>query len=123
MSERPTILVVEDDEDTRTVLQDLLELNGFAVRTCPDARRAIESARAEPPALMLIDYLMPDADGAQVVRTLREGGGAASRVPVVFATGSNEGRKEADRLGVRSLDKPFDINRLLDLVRSLVPGA
>jgi CheY-like chemotaxis protein len=122
-SDRPTILVVEDDDDTRTVLQDLLELNGFRVRTCQDARHAIEAARAEPPALMLIDYLMPDGDGAFVVRALREGGGAPAKVPVVFATGSAEGRDEAQRLGVRSLEKPFDVNRLLDLVRSMVPTA
>src|SRR2546429_162213 len=42
-------------------------MNGYAVRTCADARRAVESAQADPPALMLVDYLMPDADGAWVV--------------------------------------------------------
>ena len=42
------------------------------------------------------------------------------RVPVVLTTGSNEGREEAERLGVRSMEKPFDVNRLLELVRSLV---
>src|SRR4051794_20905962 len=123
MSDRPTILIVEDDEDCRMVLQDLLELNGFAVQTCPDAHRAVAAVRARPPALMLIDYLMPDANGAWVVRTLREDGGAAARVPVVLTTGSNDGRQEADALGVRSLEKPFDVNRLLDLVRTLVPNA
>ena len=120
MAEKPTILIVEDDEDTRAVLQDLLEMNGYAVRTCADARRAVESAQADPPALMLVDYLMPDADGAWVVRTLRESG---LEVPVVVATGSNEGRAAADALGVVSLEKPFDITRLLELVKSLVPPA
>ena len=123
MSDRPIILVVEDDEDCRMVLQDLLELNGFAVQTCPDAHHAVDAVRARPPALMLIDYFMPDANGAWVVRTLREDGGAVARVPVVLTTGSNDGRQEAEELGVRSLEKPFDVNRLLDLVRALVPGA
>jgi CheY-like chemotaxis protein len=123
MSNRPTILIVEDDEDCRLVLQDLLELNGFTVQTCPDAHRAVAAVRADPPALMLIDYLMPDANGAWVVRTLRNDGGAAAQVPVVLTTGSNDGRQEADELGVRSLEKPFDVNRLLELVRSLVPNA
>ena len=123
MSERPTILIVEDDEDCRMVLQDLLELNGFRVQTCPDAQHAVAAVRERPPALMLIDYLMPDANGAWVVRTLREDGGAAAKVPFVLTTGSNDGRQEADELGVRSLEKPFDVNRLLELVRSLVPGA
>jgi len=90
VSDRHEILVVDDDEDTRLVLQDLLELNGFAVRACPDARHALEAARAAPPALMLVDYFMPDADGAWVVQQLRAAG--LGRVPVVLTTGSNEGR-------------------------------
>ena len=121
MGNRHQILVVDDDEDTRLVLQDLLELNGFAVRACPDARRALEAARAAPPALMLVDYFMPDADGAWVVQQLRAEG--LERVPVVLTTGSNEGREQAERLGVRSMEKPFDVNRLLELVRSLVAGS
>jgi CheY-like chemotaxis protein len=115
------ILIVDDDEDTRLVLQDLLEMNGYAVRTSPDARRALDAARAAPPALMLIDYFLPDADGAWVVEQLRAAG--LSHVPVVLTTGSNEGRERAERLGVRSMEKPFDVNRLLELVGSLVPGA
>lgn|SRR5512140_636472 len=119
VSERPEILVVEDDEDTRVVLQDLLELNGFTVRTSPDARHALDAARAVAPSLILVDYFMPDADGAWVVQQLRESG--LGEVPVVLTTGSNEGREQAERLGVRSLEKPFDVSRLLELVRSLVP--
>jgi CheY-like chemotaxis protein len=121
VAERREILIVDDDEDTRMVLQDLLELNGFAVRTSPDAHRAVDIARESPPALILVDYFMPDADGAWVVQQLRDAG--LGDVPVVVTTGSNEGREQAQRLGVRSMEKPFDINRLVELVRSLVPGA
>jgi|SRR3954467_11854054 CheY-like chemotaxis protein len=121
VSQPPEILVVEDDEDTRVVLQDLLEMNGFAVRTSPDARHALAAARAAAPSLILVDYFMPDADGAWVVQQLREFG--LGQVPVVLTTGSNEGREQAERLGVRSLEKPFDVSRLLELVRSLVPRA
>lgn len=123
MIDKPTILIVEDDEDCRTVLQDLLELNGYTVRSCPDARHAVDAVRSAPPALLLVDYMMPDADGGWVVRTLRAAGGAPARVPVVLTTGSNEGRLIAEGLGVRSLEKPFDVSRLLELVRSLVPQA
>ena len=123
MAEKPTILIVEDDEDCRSVLQDLLELNGYAVKTCPDAGHAVAAAKAAPPALMLVDYMMPDADGGWVVQKLRECGGKAAQVPIVLTTGLNEGRDIADRLGVRSLEKPFDVARLLELVKSLVPNA
>ena len=42
------------------------------------------------------------------------------RVPVLLTTGSNDGREQAERLGVRSMEKPFDVGRLLEVVRSLV---
>ena len=123
MADRPTILIVEDDADCRAVLQDLLELNGYSVRTCPDAQHAVAAARASLPALMLVDFMMPDADGGWVVRTLRESAGALARVPVVLTTGSHEGRLIAESLGVPSLEKPFDVTRLLELVQALVPNA
>jgi CheY-like chemotaxis protein len=122
MSDKPAILIVEDDDDCRTVLQDLLEMSGYRVLTCSGAHHALETARATPPALMLVDYYMPDADGAWVVRQLRESGGALARIPVVLTTGSSAGREIAEGLGVPSLEKPFDVNRLLQMVRSLIPA-
>jgi CheY-like chemotaxis protein len=121
VSSRPEILIVDDDADTRLVLQDLLELNGFSVRTVPDAHRAIEAVRISYPALILVDYYMPDADGAWLVQRLRDSD--LGRIPVILTTGSNEGREQAERLGVRSMEKPFDVNRLLELLRALLPGA
>jgi len=123
VADRPTILVVEDDADCRAVLQDLLELNGYAVQSCHDAHHAVAAARASLPALVLVDFMMPDADGGWVVRTLRESAGALARVPVVLTTGSHEGRQVAESLGVPSLEKPFDVARLLELVQALVPRA
>jgi len=121
MSERPSILVVEDDEDCRSVLVDVLEMSGYLVLSCGEARRAVEMAREHRPALVLVDFMMPDADGGWVVRSLRAAGGNLAEVPVVLTTGSSAGREIADSLGVRSLEKPFDVNRLLELVRALAP--
>ena len=123
MSERPAILVVEDDDDCRTVLADLLELSGYAVLACGEAHRAVEMAREHRPALVLVDFMMPDADGGWLVRSLRAEGGGLAEVPVVLTTGSSAGRAIAASLGVRSLEKPFDMNRLLELVRKLAPSA
>ncbi len=118
---RGSILVVEDDDDCRAVLSDLLELDGYRVISCPDAHHAVEIAKASLPSLILVDFIMPDEDGGWVVRALREQGGAVAAVPVVFTTGSSMGREIAEKLGVRSLEKPFDVNRLFELVRLLVP--
>lgn len=120
-----SILVVEDDDDCRAVLQDLLETSGYTVVSCPDAHHAVATAKASvpPPSLLLVDFMMPDADGGWVVRTLREEGGALAAMPVVLTTGSADGHEIARGLGVRSLEKPFDVGRLLEVIRSLVPEA
>jgi len=114
VSEKPSILVVEDDEDCRTVLADLLEMSGYSVLACGEARE-------HRPALVLVDFMMPDADGGWLVRSLRAEGGRLAEVPVVLTTGSSAGREIAESLGVRSLEKPFDMSRLLELVRTLAP--
>jgi|SRR5690349_9313197 CheY-like chemotaxis protein len=121
MNERPSILVVEDDDDCRSVLVDVLEMSGYSVLSCGEARRAVEMAREHLPALVLVDFTMPDADGGWVVRSLRAEGGDLADVPVVLTTGSSAGREIADSLGIRSLEKPFDVNRLLEVVGALAP--
>jgi len=121
MNERPSILVVEDDDDCRTVLVDLLEMSGYSVLSCGEAHRAVEMARQHQPALVLVDFMMPDADGGWLVRSLRAEGGNLADVPVVLTTGSSAGREIAHSLGVRALEKPFDMNRLLELVHPLAP--
>jgi two-component system OmpR family response regulator len=122
MSDRPSILVVEDDDDCRMVLADLLEMSGYSVISCGEAHRAVELAKEKAPALVLVDFMMPDADGGWLVRSLRAEGGPLADVPVVLTTGSSAGREIAESLGVRSLEKPFDMNRLLELVRALAPA-
>jgi CheY-like chemotaxis protein len=121
MADKPVILIVEDDDDCRAVLTDVLEMCGYCVVSAGDARGAVELARKDPPALVLLDFMMPDADGGWVVETLRAAGAPLQDVPVVLTTGSSEGRSIARALGVRSLGKPFDVQRLLDLVRTLAP--
>ena len=84
MSNRPSILVVEDDDDCRMVLADLLEMSGYSVISCGEAHRAVELAKESAPALVLVDFMMPDADGGWLVRSLRAQGGALAEVPVVL---------------------------------------
>ena len=122
MPDRPSILVVEDDDDCRMVLADLLEMSGYSVISCGEAHRAVELAKEKAPALVLVDFMMPDADGGWLVRSLRAEGSPLADVPVVLTTGSSAGREIAESLGVRSLEKPFDMNRLLELVRALAPA-
>jgi CheY-like chemotaxis protein len=117
VSEGPTILVVDDDDDCRSIIADLLEMSGYAVLCCGSAPAAIDLARRHNPGLILADFVMPGADGAWLIQSLRAEGGALADVPVVLTTGSSVGREIAASLGIHALEKPFDMNRLLDVVR------
>ena len=117
MSDTPTILVVDDDDDCRSIIADLLEMSGYAVLSCGSAQAAVDLARQHHPALVLADFIMPGADGAWLIQSLRSAGDALADVPVVLTTGSSAGREIAASLGIRALEKPFDMKLLLDVVR------
>lgn len=117
MSEGPTILIVDDDDDCRSIIADLLEMSGYTVLSCGSAQAALDVARQHRPALILADFVMPGEDGAWLIQSLRDEGGVLAEVPVVLTTGSSVGREIASSLGIRALEKPFDMNRLLDVVR------
>ena len=111
MSERPLILVVEDDPDNLESIVELLREEGYdpiPARTGEEARaRLRESA---PPCLMIVDYLLPDTTGTELVRRLRreqEG----PQVPVVFLTAAVDPIDgPADAPVVK---KPIALNELL----------
>jgi two-component system, OmpR family, alkaline phosphatase synthesis response regulator PhoP len=66
------ILVVDDDQDITELLQYNLEKEGYEVRTAPDGRKALETARVFTPELVLLDIMMPQMDGIETGRQLRE---------------------------------------------------
>jgi len=66
------ILVVDDDPDIVELLQYNLEKEGYSVRTAPDGRKAIDTARTFVPELVLLDIMMPQMDGIETGRQLRD---------------------------------------------------
>ena len=66
-----TILLIEDNEQNRYLLQFLLERHGYRVVSAPDGRRGIEAAQALVPTLVLLDIQLPTMDGYDVARALR----------------------------------------------------
>jgi DNA-binding response OmpR family regulator len=125
MSSNPTspanVLVVEDDEHIRVLLQFILERQGYRVDACGDGRVArdyIETS-SELPALILLDVMLPFFDGFELVRVIRSRQGWES-VPIVMLTAKTT---ESDI--VRALDagandyvvKPFQPNELLARLR------
>jgi DNA-binding response OmpR family regulator len=120
----PQILVMEDDPSVRSLLDTLLESEGYTVVTASDGLAGLRQASAQPPALVLLDVMMPDLDGLQVLHELR-GDPALVDVPVIAVTGQVEAVAElAAVLGDASVFvKPFGVAELLARVAVLTGKA
>jgi DNA-binding NtrC family response regulator len=112
------ILVVDDEDDIRTTISDILEDEGYAVSVAADAAAARVEVGRERPDLILLDVWMPDVDGITLLREwAREG---APRCPVVILSGHGtvETAVEATRLGaVDFVEKPLSLAKLLRTVQ------
>ena len=114
-----TILVVDDESKIVQLARDYLEHAGFAVRTASDGPTALASVRADKPDLVILDLGLPDMDGLDVTRTLRQD----SSVPIIMLTARAE---ETDKLVGLELGaddyitKPFSPKELVARVRAVL---
>lgn len=124
MTERPLVLVVDDDDDVRALAVDVLTSAGMetvGVASGVDALAWIEGATRLPDAIVL-DVQMPEMDGWTTLERLRDGGRAA-HVPVVLCTVKSrpEDRDRGREVGAeRYLAKPFSIGQLEQMVKTVV---
>ncbi|MBX3655114.1 MAG: response regulator [Ramlibacter sp.] len=114
-----TLFVIEDEPDIASVLVDYLRAAGFTPRHFTDGAVALQAALAEPPALLLLDLMLPGLDGLQVLRAVRERG----PLPVVMLTARVE---EVDRLlGLEAgaddyICKPFSPREVVARVKAVL---
>ncbi len=101
---RPTVLVVDDLADARDVLARLLRLGGYKSVTAEDGWAALSAVECEAPDLVLLDVTMPNMDGVEVLRRLRDHP-RWKNLPVVLFTAVEDGPRleEAGRLGIQDL--------------------
>jgi two-component system KDP operon response regulator KdpE len=116
MTDSPRILVVEDEAPIRKFLRISLESHGYRMQEAETAAIALRTAAAEPPDAVILDLGLPDADGLDVIRRLREW----TTVPIIVL--SARGR-EADKIAALDggaddyLTKPFGAGELLARLR------
>jgi len=118
------ILVIEDDEETRALLEGILGFEGHTVVSSADPTRAVALARAEQPDLILSDITMPTMDGYAVLKAL-QADPATSALPVVFLSGHKDfsERVRAFRFGVIDyISKPFTRETLVRKVARILEG-
>ena len=121
MSGKPRILVVDDTPENIRLLEALLEPRGYAVITASSGQEALAKLRDQHPDLVLLDVVMPEMDGYEVCRRLREDP-ATTVLPVVMVTASgSEQRVAAIEAGADDfISKPLDQAELLARIRSLL---
>jgi DNA-binding response OmpR family regulator len=110
------VLVVDDDRDTRDMLQAALEQRGFSVVLTSSGKRALTLARQEHPNLILLDLKLPGMDGYEVLQRLK-GMPETADIPVVVITGSltDDELKQQKLLSLgaaRFMTKPFSVDEL-----------
>ena len=121
MSDAARILVVDDVPENVRLLDAILSSHGYDVLPAADGRTALELAATAGPDLVLLDVLMPDVDGYEVCRRLRERDETAV-LPVIMLTASDgqEKTKAIDAGADDFIPKPFDRDELLTRIRSLL---
>jgi DNA-binding NtrC family response regulator len=114
------LLVVDDDLNTRKTMDAFLSRHGYEVRCAPNGETALMFAHEDPPELILLDIRLPDMDGFQVCRRLKDGQ-ETSRIPVIFISGLDEVVDKVKGFAVGGVDyvtKPFQSEELLARVET-----
>jgi DNA-binding response OmpR family regulator len=126
------ILVVDDEPDTLTTIQFILEQRGYEVVTAGNGYEALGAAIAEEPDLMILDVLLPKINGYEVSRILKEEtrrGTFEKELPVLILTGAKFSDSNKERL-FRSwsmadafMYKPFELDELEKKVSNLIESS
>ncbi|MDP8926760.1 MAG: response regulator, partial [Actinomycetota bacterium] len=116
----PRILVVEDEARLARLIARVLGEEGYATETVGDGRSALTRALADPFDLLIVDWMLPDIDGVQIIRRLRA---AEVSVPVLMLTARTQIEDRVEGLDAGAddyLPKPFAFPELLARVRALL---
>jgi len=114
--DKSTILVVEDEVDSREALRDLLELEGYQVRTATNGREALDTMAAlgDQICMVLLDLFMPVMDGWQVIDELRASGKLDSTQIVIITSAAYRAPP-----GMTVFEKPLDMDKVMNAVATL----
>jgi CheY-like chemotaxis protein len=118
------ILLVEDDDDTRELMAELLRTEGYTVDVASNGALALELLRkGDAPALVIADMHMPVMNGRELLRRLRDEPGLAA-VPIVILSGDATRDRDVLKGGASGLvSKPVSIEMLLATVRRFLAGS
>jgi CheY-like chemotaxis protein len=110
-----TLLVVDDDEDTRLSLEALLALWGYSVATARDGQEALERASVTPPRLIVTDLSMPRVDGVELCQRVKRSK-ALRDTPIIVTSALPDPPASLHDLVYRFFRKPLDVCALRDTI-------
>ena len=116
------ILIADDEEDVKVVVQLFLESKGYEIVTAFDGLDALQKAKDEKPDMILLDIMMPLIDGFEVCRKLKEDPETAE-IPVIMLSASSHAESKQKGLDVGAIDyivKPFVPENLENVVRGIL---
>ncbi|MBW2076004.1 MAG: response regulator [Deltaproteobacteria bacterium] len=115
------VLVVDDEPDQVTLIRKILRQEGYQIESAYDGRQAIEAVKRSRPDLIILDLIMPNVNGFEVIEYLK-GGAETKDIPVIVLTGKELSRKQAQDLRgkVERIVKKgvFEMEEILDVVKN-----
>jgi DNA-binding response OmpR family regulator len=117
-----TILIADDEEDLRLLVQITLENPSYRILTAVDGCRTVDAIHAHLPDLLILDWMMPGLNGCEVVKRLRQNPDTAG-IPIVMLTAKDglESREQMAPLALAGyLIKPFSPLELIQKVREVL---
>ena len=120
----PVVLIVDDDERVREYVRVNLEMEGYAVREAGNAEEGLGVLEDVSPDLILLDVMMPEVDGWEMLRRVQERHGVGA-IPVVMFSGkvNEQSAQEATARGAQGfVGKPFDPQQLIEHAKQLLPA-
>ncbi len=123
MTPMAKVLVVEDEPHIGELVSVALRYSGYEVATVANGREALSEVRRNRPDLVILDVMLPDLDGFEVAKRIRETDGRADRMPVIFLTARDATEDKVSGLGLGGDDyvtKPFSVEELIARVQAVL---
>ncbi len=117
----PKILIVEDDVTMFSLLTTLLQMEGFAVAGIRDWRKIIETVHAENPDLVLMDYVLPEVDGIEIMKQIRAQP-ELSDLKIMLTSGMDVAEDCIEAGADSFIQKPYTPDQLIDLIKINLGG-
>src|SRR3954468_5037538 len=122
-ADKPSILIVDDDDRLREFVRVNLEMEGYIVREAASVEQGLAALEEESPDLILLDVMMPQVDGWEMLRRVQERHGVGA-IPVVMFSGKvdDETLADAESRGAQAfIGKPFNPQQLIESTKHLLP--